>query len=380
MNKLDAILTVGTIESFEGAREIVDKGNVSKGLARTFIGQTVINLTSQWRHTRECLMQTSLIGGTITATVQGLVKAYKGWKTKSWRHILKGVAQASLGGVSAYYLAGLKGRTLPIINEALLFAYASGAMAQKGIKDIANGKYLWGAAQTLVGIGGVVSSGCYAYCRLIDPPSTMPPDVQRLIKNHDTSQLDPHQKQGQGEWEIDPPNKLPSDVQMFIENHDISQLNPHQEQDQGEWKYVNSGWAKTAFAHPELPSYLIKMSTGHPSLWSDQNDLWAHFKNSLDAKKFIAEKGYQHLIVPNSYWVNTPQRSILIEERLNLIQTSLIPTTRPSLAEIELANFVNTFGLCDTDRGHNADFLSSFPSWKQIGIFDFDCREKPIQD
>lgn len=146
----------------------------------------------------------------------------------------------------------------------------------------------------------------------------------------------------------------------------------------GQWKELGSGVSKTTFVHPELTRYVIKIQKQSAVHWKyNDNNLRAHHRNLGNAKKIIEEGGYKHIVIPESYLIETKRGLIIVERRLDLVKGSAIPETSLKEAAInELVKFIVENGVCDLDHkaNHNAEFLKNSEEDPKIGIYDLDCE------
>lgn len=146
----------------------------------------------------------------------------------------------------------------------------------------------------------------------------------------------------------------------------------------GQWKELGSGKSKTTFAHPELTRYVIKIEKQSAIHWKyNDNNLRAHHRNLVNAKKIVEEGDYKHIVIPESYLIKTRRGLMIVERRLDLVKGHTIPETPLKVAAInELFKFILENGVCDLDlkANHNAEFLKNSEEDPKIGIYDLDCE------
>ena len=345
---IGAALAAGVGATVNGIKNVCN-GNILTGVKRACFGWAAINVGGLALNSsqRDGLLQASLLVSAVSVASQGVEDLKQGIKERGLGRSLKGAVWSTLGFAGTVAAVNLDSKTLEVINQAALLAMAGGVIARSGVKDIENGAYWKGAGKMVLGAGGVICAGYYAFDVLFGKDREKPAPT----------------------YEENPPEEF----RLFLEKHrdevdSIYKTNV----ETGEWNQLGEGGCKISFSHPEMPHHVIKFPLSNPEYCQDpQGEMLTQFKNIQNAKKIFAENNYQHLILPDSYLASTEKGPILFETKFDFVNNRV----NNANAESELDDFINEGQFCDIDidYGHNAKFLKGSGAEPKIGIFDLDC-------
>ncbi len=344
------ITCLGTKEAIEGSIDL-GGGNLLQGAKKVFVGLSGTNLGARAMGLgdgmHQEMMKYSLSAGPGYVAVKGLSKLFNGVQQKSTFQVVKGAAQTAVGVAGVVALDALDSKVILVAHQASLLSLISGLIAKSGFSDFRKANYRDGAEKMLLGIGGLACAGYYVYSEIFNDP-TLIPDT---LTEEDTAFLTAHR-------------------------HEIDKLNLNK-RPTGSWKKLGKGVSKTAYIHPDMPKSLLKIEHSKYSFWNPEDSDIERSKRNLQFTKQMAEKlNLDSIAFPKSVLIDSG-RPYIFEERFDIEKYSSVPDSHGKLkAEEQLRTLASASGLCDVDLkgNHNAGFIKGT---ERIGLFDFDCSNHP---
>ncbi len=173
-------------------------------------------------------------------------------------------------------------------------------------------------------------------------------------------------------------DSLSHDQVAFLETHktEIETMYGTGQITSGKWEKLGNGISKIAVQHPELPGMIIKIpirETGFRTTTTD-GDLLLHYENLKQAQQIATS--FNRIAIPNSYLFQTSKGKILVEQKLEFLN-SYAWKTDPHISKTigQYCAFIKESQLCDVGlyRHHNARLVAHSTTPK-VAIFDFDCK------